>query len=126
MAGPRLSLNGGTKVGFFGNHISHSSRIGGAAGTAVINNGPNAGLEFLVDNTKDDVAFLTEVFFGAGYAISNRWSASAGYRAVAVTGLALPTDQIYPDLRGINDLYTVESQSSVILHGAYFGAQFTY
>jgi hypothetical protein len=126
MVGPRLSLNGGTKVGFFGNHISHTSHIGGAAGTAVINNGPNSGLEFLVDNSKTDVSFLTEVFFGMGYAINSRWSASAGYRAVAVTGLALPTDQIYPDLRGINDLYTVESQSSMILHGAYFGGQFTF
>ena len=126
VVGPRLSLNGGTKVGFFGNHISHRSQIGGAAGTAVINNGPNAGREFLVDNSKNDVAFLTELFFGVGYNISNRWSASAGYRSVAVTGLAMPTDQIYPDLRGINDLDSIESQSSLILHGAYFGAQFSF
>lgn len=124
--GPRLSLNGGSKLGLFGNHISHSSQIGGVAGTAVINNGPNAGLEFAINNSKDDVAFLGELFFGAGYAITDRWSASAGYRAVAVTGLASPTDQIYPDVRGINDLYTIESQSSLILHGAYFGAQFNF
>jgi hypothetical protein len=126
LVGPRLSLNGGTKVGLFGNHVNHTSNIGGAAGTAVINNGPNTGLEFSVDNNKDDVSFLAEIFLGVGYSINSRWSASAGYRAIAITGLALPTDQIYPDLRGINDLYTVESQSSLILHGAYFGAQFTF
>jgi hypothetical protein len=124
--GPRLSLNGGTKLGIFGNHISHTSHIGGPAGTAVINNGPNAGREFYISNSKNEVSFLGEVFVGFGYSITPRWTASAGYRALAITGLALPTDQIYPDLRGINDLETIESQSSLILHGAYFGAQYCF
>lgn len=124
--GQRLSLNAGTKVGLYGNHITHTSQIYGTAGTAVINNGPNAGQAFYVNNSKNDVSFLTELFVGFGYCITDHWSASAGYRAIAVTGLASPTDQIYPDLRGINDLQTIESSSSMILHGAYFGAQYCF
>ena len=73
--GPRLSLNVGTKVGLYGNHITHSSQIGGTAGIAVINNGPNNGLAFDVNNSKDDVAFLSEVFLGTGYSISSHSSA---------------------------------------------------
>lgn len=121
---PRLAFNAGTKFGIFGNHISHRSSIGGVAGLAIINNGPNGGQEWLVQNNKDDLSFLGEMFLGGSYCIGQRWTISGGYRAVAVTGLAMPTDQIYPDLRGINDVRSIESNSSLILHGAYFGAQY--
>jgi hypothetical protein len=124
--GPRFSLNAGSKVGVFGNYITHNSVIGGPAGVAVINNGPNINQAFNVSNNKTDVSFLAELFLGCGYCVTQHFSVSAGYRAVAVTGLAMPSDQIYPDLRGINDLYTIESPSSMILHGAYFGGQFIF
>jgi hypothetical protein len=123
---PRFSLNGGTKFGVFGNNIEHTSFIGGPAGTAVINNGPNTGVAWVVDNDKETVSFLGEIFVGATYCVGTRWSASAGYRAIAVTGLGLPTDQIYPDLRGINDALSIESNGSLVLHGAYVGAQFCF
>lgn len=124
--GQRWSFNGGAKVGLFANHIEHTSQIGGTAGTAVINNGPNAGRAFFVDNSKNDTSFIAEIFAGVGYSITPNWTASFGYRALAITGLALPTDQIFPDLRGINDVETIESQSSVILHGAFIGAQYCF
>ena len=120
----RLVFNGGTKFGVFVNKISHQSLIGGGGGLAIINNGPNGGQQWLVENSKDDISFLGEVFLGASYCLTPRWSLSGGYRAIAVTGVAQPTDQIYPDLRGINDAYSIESNSSMILHGAYLGAQF--
>lgn len=124
--GPRFALNAGSKLGIYGNSIRHESDIYGSAGTAVINNGPNNGRSFMVHNNKEDVSFLGELFVGGSYCLTNRWTLSGGYRAIAVTGLASPTDQIYPDLRGINDLYTIESTSSLILHGAYFGAQYCF
>ena len=45
--------------------------------------------------------------------------AAIGYRAVAVTGVALPTNQIYPDLRGINDVRVLDANGDLVLHGAY-------
>ena len=84
------------------------------------------GVAWVVDNDKETVSFLGEIFFGATYCVGTRWSASAGYRAIAVTGLGLPTDQIYPDLRGINDALSIESNGSLVLHGAYVGAQFCF
>jgi hypothetical protein len=53
----------------------------------------------------------------------NRWSAIAGYRAVGASGVALPTNQIYPDLRGINDVENIDSNGHVILHGGYAGIE---
>lgn len=122
----RLTLDLGTKLGLFGNRIDHFSRIGGAAGTAVINNGPNLGRQFLVDNGKNDVAFLAEVNLGGRYCVTDCWTLTGGYRAVAITGVALPENQIYPDLRGIQDVELVDSNGSLILHGAYFGAEYNY
>jgi hypothetical protein len=125
-ATPRVSFNAGTKLGLFVNHITHGTFIGGPSGTAVINNGPLTGEEWFVESNKDDISFLGEVFLGGSYCVGSRFSLSAGYRAVAITGVALATDQIYPDLRGINDAYSVESNGSLILHGAYFGGQFCF
>ncbi len=122
----RLRLDLGLKVGVYGNHISHRSRIGGAAGVATINNGPNNGAEFLVDNSKDDVAMLSEALLGLNYCLSDRWSVIGGYRAVAITGVALPTNQIFPDVRGLQDVQIVDSNGSLILHGGYLGVAYNF
>jgi hypothetical protein len=122
----RLSLLAGTKFGLFANHINHHSRIGGAWGDAIINNGPNEWAPFNVKSNKNDIAFLGELNVGLNYQMSCCWSATLGYRAVAVTGVALPSNQIYSDLRGIQDVAIVDSNGSLILHGGYAGVQFNY
>jgi hypothetical protein len=123
---PGLAFDFSGKVGLFANYIDHLSQIGGAAGIAVINNGPNLGTPFYVNNSKTDVSFLAEVNLGLKYRFSRCWTVAGGYRAVAVTGLAFPTDQIYPDLRGIQDVQLIASNGSMLLHGAYLGAEFCY
>jgi len=122
----QCSLDYGVKLGLFGNQISHTSEIGGSQGVATINNGPNAGLDFFVQNTKKDVAFLGEANLGVSWRFGNCWSAKVGYRAVAVTGVALPTNQIYHDLRGIQDVRWVDSNGSLILHGGYARAEYRF
>ena len=123
---PRLAFDFGHKVGLFGNHIEHQSTIGGAAGLAMINNGPNYGRYYDVNTTKDDAAILGELNVGLSYNLSCRWIATVGYRAVGVVGVALPTNQIYPDLRGINDVEIVDSNGSLILHGGYVGLAYAF
>ncbi|MFV1964484.1 MAG: BBP7 family outer membrane beta-barrel protein [Pirellulaceae bacterium] len=123
---PRLSLDFGVKYGVFGNSIEHDSSIGGSAGNAVINNGPFAGQPFVVESSKTDAAMLGELDLGLAYNVTHRWKAIAGYRLVGVTGVALPTNQIYPDLRGLNDVQLVDSNGSLILHGGYGGLEYNY
>jgi len=123
---PQLSLDFGQKVGLFGNHTQHHSWIGGSAGTATVNNGPNAGRPFDVDAVKDDFSLLGEIYAGLSWNITPYWALSAGYRMVGVTGVALPTNQIYPDLRGLNDLENVDTNGSLILHGGYVGIEYGY
>lgn len=122
----RLALTSGLKFGLFNNHINSTSAIYGTNGVATINNGPFTGVPFFSEQEKDDVAFLGEINAGLSYQVGCRWAFYGGYRAVAITGVALPTNQIYPDLRGINDLESIESNGSLILHGAYMGGQFCF
>jgi len=119
----RFNFDFGCKVGLFGNHVKHLSEIGGAAGYGVINNGPNLGRPFFVDNTKNDVSMLAEVNLGGRYCLNDCWTLFGGYRAVGVAGVAIPTHQIYPDLRGIQDVELVDTNSNLILHGGYFGLE---
>ena len=46
--------------------------------------------------------------------------------SVAVTGIAHPTDQIYHDLRGIQDVRWIGSNGSLVLHGGYARAEYRY
>ncbi len=122
----RWSLDYGFKFGVFNNQIDHVSEIGGSQGVAVINNGPNMGTAFFVDSSKDDVAFLGEANLGLSWCYNDCWTVALGYRAVAVTGIAHPTEQIYHDLRGIQDVQWVDSGGSLILHGGYAAVEFCY
>lgn len=112
-----LTADLGAKVALCGLHASADSRIGGAAGTAVVNNGPNNGQAWMVDASKGDVAMLAELNAGVGYRVGC-WTLRGEYRAVAVSGLALPTNQIYHDLRGLQDVRQVQTNGSLLLHGA--------
>ncbi|WP_425396464.1 BBP7 family outer membrane beta-barrel protein [Aeoliella sp.] len=111
------------KAGLYNNHITMNYFEGGSAGAAVINNGPNAGQAMVVNTSTNDLAFLGE--FGAGVAcrVGSRWRLGADYRVVGATGLALPTDQIYFDTRGINDVRVIDSNGSLLLHGAFVRAE---
>lgn len=107
------------KAGLYNNHITMNYFEGGAAGAAVINNGPNAGQEMVVNASTNDLAFLGE--FGAGVTcrVGRCWRLGADYRVLGVTGIALPTDQIYFDTRGINDVRVIDNDASLLLHGAF-------
>ncbi len=122
----RLTADLAMKLGIYGNQINHLSEIGGNLGGATINNGPWAGEAFWVSSSKNDVAFLGEVNLGLRYCFNACWTGTLGYRALAVTGVAMPADQIYPDLRGINDVANIDSSRALILHGGYAGIEYNW
>ena len=123
---PKWTLRYDLKFGMYANHIEHRSVIGGTRGIATINGGPNTGEGFCVHNSKNDVSFLGEIDLGFSRCITPRLTVTAGYRAVAIAGIAHPTDQIPRDLRMIQDVYHVDSNGSLILHGGYLGAEYYY
>lgn len=125
----RVGLFADAKVGLFGNHIRHYSAIGGANGFAVVNNpgGPFDGEVISVRSSKDDVAMLGELVLGGNYQLTRTCSLTGGYRAVALTGVALSTNQIPLDnIWTVDSVRDIDSNGSVILHGAFAGVTFNY
>ena len=116
------------KTGFYGSQISHRSRISGSAGDAVVNNAasPYNGQAFNVSTSTTGVAFISELDFGFRYQFLPHWSATMGYRAVGITGVALTTDQIPLYFADIGGVRNINSDGSLILHGGYFGIEFLY
>lgn len=123
----RFRLRATPKIGVFNNHISQSQRIYNINGVAVVGPGnPLAGQAYDINTSKDDVSFLAEIDLGFDYRISRHWSLNAGYRAVALTGVAFATTQIprnFADIPGAED---IDNDESLILHGGYLGATFAW
>lgn len=122
----RWSLTCGAKVGAFVNDAEAHSLIGGTAGTATVNNGPNNGLAFDITSDKNDLAMMAELQAGIAYRIACRWKLRAEYRMIGITGVALPTNQIYQDLRGLQDVQFLSSNGDLILHGGFLGVEWGY
>ncbi|MCA9163186.1 MAG: hypothetical protein KDA62_09410, partial [Planctomycetales bacterium] len=124
----RFSLRGNTKVGVYGNHISHHSCVGTAQEYAIVNDPgqANDGHAFMIRSSLNDVAFVGEIDLGFNYQFSCHWSAYGGYRAVAVTGVALTADQIPMDFADIHGVEEINSNGALVLHGAYAGLMFNY
>jgi hypothetical protein len=120
-----LCTNFGTKFGLYGNHIQAHSRIGGSAGDAIVDDGgPFDGEFWNVRSVTNTVSFLGELDLGMTYCFCKRWSLFGGYRAVAVTNVALARNQVTWDLGMLNNVETIHYNGSLILHGVYGGAQY--
>ena len=49
--------------------------------------------DFPAHGTTTGIAFLTQIDVGADWQFTRNWSARAGYRVVAITGMGLADDQ---------------------------------
>jgi hypothetical protein len=120
--GHRCRLFGGTKLGLFANEIEFDTRLyRGDGAVAVFTSTGNA---FDLSADKTDVSFLAQIDFGVGYDITKHLSAIIGYRAVALTGIALADDQVPAFLAAENDWTDIDSSGSMILHGAFVGGEY--
>ena len=113
----RLSMRLSAKAGLFANSTTISYFEGGTAGPAVINNGPNIGRALYVNEDETNLAMLGELGLGLNYRVGCNWRLGAEYRVLAINQVALPTDQIYHDTRGIQDVQQIDRDGSVLLHG---------
>ena len=122
----RFSVTAKVLGGIYANDVSHHSRIGGAAGDAVVNNGPNNGEAFNIASDKTDIAMMGELELGMLYRFGGNWQIGAGYRAMGISGVALATNQVYADLRGLEDVQWVDVNGDLILHGGYLQLLYNY
>lgn len=120
----RLSGQLGSKVGIYNNHMRHVQSVTGDAGGADITAGPNAGQTYGLDTKKDDVAFLGEIDAGLAYCLNSNWRLSGGYKLLALSGYANPTKQLPRSFDDLGAAGLIHNDDSLILHGAYVGAEY--
>jgi hypothetical protein len=119
----KWNLFADASFGLYNNHISQYARVYGPNGNAT---GIQNGEEAVIDNDKDDIAFLGEMRLGGSYDISCNWRAVLAYRAVAISGVALATEQINPEMSNWAESSRIDSNGSIIIHGVQAGVECRY
>lgn len=114
-----------TNFGLYNNHINHYQRMynpfsGNYAEFSQENR------NFVVQSDKNDIAFLGEMRLGGTYDFSCHCRGVLAYRAVAISGLALSTDQIGDEYSNWGDTARIDSDGSIIIHGVQVGVECRY
>ena len=110
---PCLSLYATPKIGIYGNNMNATSRLYRGDGLEVFN----------IDGQKSDFSMLGQLDVGLNYTIGCNTRLFGGYRALAVSGIALSDQQIPPFLADTAGFATLESNADLILHGAFAGVE---
>lgn len=115
------------RFGIYGNHIDHVFRAYRGDGV-VASPDPVSGVvgTYPVRSSKDTVSFLTQVDLGVEWAFARGWTARAGYRLLAVTGMGLADNQIPPYIVDIPEIADIDVNGELILHGGYFGVTWNF
>jgi hypothetical protein len=103
------------RLGIYGNHISHQSFLRTGNGEV-----------FDIHSYKNDVAFLGQIDVGADYYITQNLKLFGGYRLVGVSGVALSDEQIPQRVDDFAAIEAVDSNGSLLLHGAFMGLEYRF
>lgn len=111
------------KVGLYDNLMNTDFRCSTGDG---INGSTDDYGSFPATGSANGIAFLTQIDLGADWRISRSWSARAGYRVVAITGVALADSQFPQYLNDIPDIKKIQHTDSLVLHGAFVGLTYNF
>ncbi len=126
-ATPRFSLYAAPKFGIYANYMEQRSRISNGDGIAAVGPGnPLAGGLYDIASDETITSFIGEFDVGMSYQLTRCWSASLGYRAIAVSGLAYATDQIPGNLADLPGVAMIDSNADMVLHGGYAAVTLTW
>lgn len=121
--GRKLNLYSLARVGIYNNNASLTSRLGTETSYAYVSDMP--GTEFNIARSTNQLAFLSELGAGAGVRLSPKWTATTGYRAVIVNGVATSVGNIR--YQGQTLAQTgINATDCLILHGLDIGAIYNY
>ena len=117
------TLGASAKAGIYGNAIDKHTSLEGPAGFAFIDDDtdPNDERRYNYNPYKGDVSMLGEMDLNLTMPIRESMTLQLGYRAVFVSGLALASDQIPSSFGSVSEAQAIDSNGSMILHGAFAG-----
>ena len=119
----KWNLFADSTFGVYNNHMTKYQRVYGPTGYAEF---IQEAREARVNSTKDDLSFLGEMRLGGSYDISCNWRAVLAYRAVAITGVGLASNQIGSEMSNWAEASRINSDGSIIIHGVQAGVECRY
>jgi hypothetical protein len=115
------------KFGLYNNHIEHRFNLYRGDGTVAA---PTAfsGVtgSYPVEADTDVVSFMTELNLGLQWQLGQRWIIYGGYRVVAINGIGLADNQIPQYIVDIPEIADIDTNGSLLLHGAFTGVAFRF
>ncbi|GAB5406021.1 MAG: hypothetical protein Aurels2KO_42520 [Aureliella sp.] len=129
--GRRVNLYGTAKAGIYGNHSTLYTRVATEFQTATLNDirtpaNPNNGVGYSFRESKDSLAFLGEIGCGLGLRVSSRWTATVGYRALFVDGVATSVGNYRESFANYSDVRDYDNYGNLVLHGLDIGAVYNF
>ena len=86
-----------------------------------INSGAYVNTPYVFGSEDNDFAMLGELDFGVIYQMTCNTRLNFGYRGLGIAGIALAPNQIPYDFQDVREINQVNTDGSLILHGAYGG-----
>ncbi len=80
----------------------------------------------MFNESKDSVAFLGELGCGMGGRVSSRFTATVGYRALFVDGVATSVGNYRESFANYNDVRDFDNYGNLVLHGIDIGAVYNF
>jgi hypothetical protein len=115
------------KFGVYNNHVTGLQQVYGPQGFAVMNQGDFVGEDFNVNSEDDALAGAGQWDIGARWALGCHCTLNAGYRVMALTGVATAdTNLKTANFHDVDGIASPDCFGSFILHGAYAGVGFTW
>ncbi len=118
----RWSVFWDTSFGIYNNYIESQQSVHGNGDVRFIATGADGTLS----SNKDDLAFLGEMRLGTAYDISANVRGVLAYRAIGITGVALSTEQLADDFSSSAAVQRIDSDGSLVIHGAQAGVEWRY
>lgn len=119
----RVNLNVGGKFGLYGNNAEFRHRLGTQENVAQLGAMPGLGIDYHTEETV--FSTLGEFDLGLGVRVTNAVTVRGGYRVMGVTGLASAANYSR-DYSSSASASALHADTSLLLHGAYLGADFNF
>jgi len=120
---PSLRVFIAPQVGIYNTYMQGKFRV--ETGDGIPGRSPQFGA-YPVSSNKNGIAFLTQIDMGVDWQFTRNWSARAGYRVVAVTGLALADAQFPQYIIDKPEGENIQHYARLVLHGAFLGLTYNF
>ena len=124
LVGCKWNFFADSNFGVYGNQIDVYQRVYSPGGGIIRFEG--TGGDATIRSSEESVAFLGEARLGAGYQLTCNCRATAAFRVIAISGVALSVEQIPGDFSNAELVSYIDSNDSIVLHGLQTGLEWKY